>query len=289
MAAVQAQTLSIHQRRARWRLMIRNTVIWILLVAGALVMIFPIYWMVVTAFSPLSEAISRNVSLIPRVLTTTNFERAWTSLPWERWYFNSFLVTITSTALTVILNLLAGYTFAKFIFRGRNIFFFLIISTLMVPIQVILVPRFIITANLGLANTYWGVIIPWAAEAFGVFFVRQFMITFPDELLEAARLDGAGELHIFYRIVLPLSKPAIAVLTIMAFSWRWNAFIWPLVVLTRQELYTVQLGLNYMKGFYYTEWSQIMAMALLSLIPIVIVFVLFQRYFIEGIAHTGIK
>ncbi len=237
----------------------------------------------------MSQSIARDVTLIPKELTTSNFDRAWASLPWERWYFNSFLVTTSSTALTVILNLLAGYTFAKFFFRGRNVFFFLIISTLMVPIQVILVPRFIITANLGLVNTYWGVIIPWAAEAFGVFFVRQFMMSFPDELLEAARLDGAGELHIFYRIVLPLSKPAIAVLTIMAFSWRWNAFIWPLVVLSRQEMYTVQLGLNYMKGFYYTEWPQIMSMALLSLIPIVIVFVLFQRYFIEGIAHTGIK
>jgi alpha-1,4-digalacturonate transport system permease protein len=290
---VTTQVLSSAEARDRQRSIQRRRLgkaaIWIGLAFGALVMIFPIYWMVATAVMPTREAIARDVRVIPRTLTLENFEAGWNRLPWARWYANTVFIATMRVLITVTINLLGGYTFAKFQFRGRSVLFFMMVATLMIPIQVILVPRFIVVANLGLANSPWGVIIPASAEAFGIFFVRQFMVTFPDELLEAARLDGAGELMIFRRIVLPLSKPAIAVLVIMSFSWSWNGFIWPLVVLSSQENYTVQLGLNYMKGFYYTEWSQIMAMALISLLPILVVFMLFQRYFIQGIAHTGLK
>jgi alpha-1,4-digalacturonate transport system permease protein len=290
-AQAAAEHLSVidHRQQAIRRKRLGKAAIWIALVLGALVMIFPIYWMAATAFMPTRDAIARDVSLIPRTLTLDNFTAGWGRLPWTQWYANTIFIASMRALITVTINLLAGYTFAKFQFRGRNILFFMMVATLTIPIQVILVPRFIVVSQLGLANSPWGVIIPASAEAFGIFFVRQFMISFPDELLEAARLDGAGELLIFRRIVLPLSKPAIAVLVIMSFSWSWNGFIWPLVVLSSQQNYTVQLGLNYMKGFYYTEWSQIMAMGLLSLIPILIVFILFQRYFIEGIAHTGLK
>lgn len=277
------------RRQADRRRRIGKALIWITLIVGALVMIFPIYWMTATALMPARDAIARDVSLIPQTLTLANFDAGWQRLPWERWYINTWFIATMRVLITVTINLLAGYTFAKFVFPGRNVLFFMMVATLMIPIQVILVPRFIVVSSLGLANSPWGVILPASAEAFGIFFVRQFMVAFPDDLLEAARLDGAGELTIFRRIVLPLSKPAIAVLVIMSFAWSWNGFVWPLVVLSSQENYTVQLGLNYMKGFYYTEWSQIMAMALLSLAPILAVFVLFQRYFIQGIAHTGLK
>jgi alpha-1,4-digalacturonate transport system permease protein len=286
--ALPATSVDYRQQAIR-RQRVSKLLIWLGLAVGALVMFFPIYWMATTALMPPRDSIARDVSVIPRALTMDNFEGGWNRLPWGRWYVNTVFIAGMRVLITVTINLLGGYTFAKFQFRGRNALFFMMVATLMIPIQVILVPRFIVVSNLGLANTPWGVILPASAEAFGIFFVRQFMVAFPDELLEAARLDGAGELTIFRRIVLPLSKPAIAVLVIMSFSWSWNGFIWPLVVLSSQENYTVQLGLNFMKGFYYTEWNQIMAMALISLLPILIVFVLFQRYFIQGIAHTGLK
>jgi len=144
-------------------------------------------------------------------------------------------------------------------------------------------------SELGLLNSYWGVILPRAAEAFGIFMVRQFMVSIPDELIEAARLDGASELTIFRKIVLPLSKPIIAVLIIFTFMWRWNDFVMPLVMLTDQEMYTVQLGLNLLKGQYNTEWTDIMSIALLSLVPMLVIFVFFQRQLIQGIAGTGLK
>lgn len=262
---------------------------WLVLVLGAAVMLFPVYWIFVTAVTPKGELFSRELRLWPSSLDWSNFSQAWSQLPWTRWYFNSFLIAIVSVIITVSINLLAGYTFAKYRFPGRNIIFFLMISTLMVPIQVLLIPRFVIVARLGWINTYWSIIFPHAAEAFGIFLVRQFMVSIPDDLIEAARLDGASEFTIFRRVVVPLSGPVIAVLIILTFMWRWNGFAWPLVALTDQEMLTVQLGLNFMKGYYYTEWGQIMAMVLLSLVPILIVFVTFQRYFIQGIASTGLK
>ena len=159
----------------------------------------------------------------------------------------------------------------------------------MIPIQVIMVPEFFIVSKLGWVNSWWGVLVPRAAEAFGLFMVRQFMVSIPDELIEAARLDGAGEFTIFRKVVLPLSWPVVAVLTIFTFMWRWNDFAWPLVVLQERASYTVPLGLSLMKGQYYTDWTGMMGMSLLSIVPMLLVFIFFQRYFIQGIASTGLK
>jgi multiple sugar transport system permease protein/alpha-1,4-digalacturonate transport system permease protein len=191
--------------------------------------------------------------------------------------------------LTVFINLFCGYTFAKFRFPGRNMLFFAILGALMVPIQVILVPEFLIVSWLGLLNTHLGVILPRAAEAFGIFMVRQFMVSIPDELIEAARLDGAGEFAIFLRIVLPLSKPIIAVLVIFTFMWRWNDFAWPLVALTDRDMFTIPLGLNLLRGEVNPDWGNVMALALLSLMPMLVIFLAFQRYLVQGIASTGLK
>ena len=155
--------------------------------------------------------------------------------------------------------------------------------------QVIMVPEFFIVSKLGWVNSWWGVLVPRAAEAFGLFMVRQFMVSIPDELIEAARLDGAGEFTIFRKVVLPLSWPVVAVLTIFTFMWRWNDFAWPLVVLQERSSYTVPLGLSLMKGQYYTDWTGMMGMSLLSIIPMLLVFIFFQRYFVQGIASTGMK
>ena len=263
--------------------------IWLAVVAGALVMLFPIYWMAATAIRPRAEIFQALVTLLPSEVTAGNLVALWARYPVLQWLTNSLVIAVISVVITVFVNLLAGYTFAKFRFPGRDLLFFAILGTLMIPIQVILVPEFLITSWLGLLNTDWGVILPRAAEAFGIFMVRQFMVSIPDELLEAARLDGAGELSIFLRIVLPLSRPVIAVLVIFTFMWRWNDFAWPLVVLTDQANYTLPLGLNLVRGEVNPEWGQVMALALIALGPMVAVFLLFQRYLIQGIASTGLK
>jgi alpha-1,4-digalacturonate transport system permease protein len=266
-----------------------TAVIWVLLVAGALVMLFPIYWMFATAIRQADQLFTGEFDLIPNKFVWSNFATSWEKLPFGLYYVNSIAIALIAVAVTVFINLLAGYTFAKYRFWGRNVLFFMLLATLMIPIQVIMVPEFFVVAKLGWVNTWWGVLVPRAAEAFGIFMVRQFMVSIPDELIEAARLDGAGEFEIFRKIILPNSWPVIAVLTIFTFMWRWNDFSWPLIVLQDPNSYTVPLGLNMMKGLYFTDWTGLMSMALVSILPMLLIFVFFQRYFVQGIAGSGMK
>lgn len=263
--------------------------LWLVLAAGALVMVFPIYWMLATAVRPHAEIFNPVIPLLPSGAAWDAFVAIWQRYPLLTWIWNSSFIAVVGVAITVFINLLCGYTFAKYRFFGRNVLFFAILGALMMPIQLILVPEFLITSWLGLLNTHWGVILPRAAEAFGIFMVRQFMVGIPDELLEAARLDGAGEWSIFLRIVLPLSRPVIAVLVIFTFMWRWNDFAWPLVVLTDQSMFTLPLGLNLLRGDVNPDWGNIMAMALVALLPMLVIFLVFQRQLIQGIASTGLK
>lgn len=263
--------------------------IWLLLVAGAGIMLFPVYWMFATAVRPKDEVFSGTAGLIPSSFVWQNFADAVGRVPFLHWAMNSLVITVIAVVITVTINLLCGYAFAKFRFAGRDILFLAVLSALMIPFQVIIVPLFLVVSELGLLSDYWGVILPRAAEAFGIFMVRQFMVSIPDELLEAARIDGASELKIFFKIVVPLSKPIIAVLVIFTFMWRWNDFALPLIVMMKQEMYTVQLGLNLLRGQFNTEWSMIMAIALLSLVPMLIIFTFFQRYFVQGISGSGLK
>jgi ABC-type glycerol-3-phosphate transport system permease component len=276
--------------RARgWTSRLEATAIWLVLACGAAIMFFPVYWMLATALRPREEIFTPDVGLIPSALVWSNYTDALARLPFLSWAANTGVILVFAVAITVFINLLCGYAFAKFRFAGRNILFMSILSTLMIPIQVIIVPLFLIVAQLGLLNDYWGVILPRAAEAFGIFMVRQFMVGIPDELIEAARIDGASELGIFLKVVVPLSKPIIAVLIIFTAMWRWNDFALPLVILTQQDMYTVQLGLNLLRGQYNTEWTYIMSIASLSLIPVLAIFIFFQRQLVQGIAGTGLK
>ncbi len=263
--------------------------VWLALAVGAALMVFPIYWMFVTAVRPRAEVFNALPALFPAQPSWGNFSTIFRRFPLLNWLTNSLVIAVGGVVITVLVNLLCGYTFAKFRFPGRQVLFFAILGSLMVPIQVILVPEFLITSWLGLLNTPWGVILPRAAEAFGIFMVRQFMVSIPDELLEAARLDGAGEFRIFWRVVLPLSRPVIAVLIIFTFMWRWNDFAWPLVVLTSQDNFTLPLGLNLLRSEVNPEWGQVMAMALISLAPMLLIFLVFQRQLVQGIASTGLK
>jgi ABC-type glycerol-3-phosphate transport system permease component len=249
----------------------------------------PLYFMALTAVTPLADVRAGDYSLLPANAVLDNLERTFDRFPIERWLGNSVLIAVVSVVLTVTINLLCGYAFAKLRFPGRDVLFLLILSTLMIPIQVLMVPQFRIVADLGWVDSYWAVIIPRAAEAFGIFFARQWFRTIPDELIEAARIDGAGELTILRRIVLPLSGPLVAVLVIFTFMWRWNEFAWPLIVLKDTEVYTLPIGLLFLKGQYATDTTALMAMALVTVVPIMLVFLAFQRRFVEGVVRTGLK
>ncbi|MGW7072597.1 carbohydrate ABC transporter permease [Streptomyces sp. NPDC054855] len=260
-----------------------------LAVTGALAMLFPVYWMVVTALSTPAEQRDAELRLWPSTLNWSNFSEPWEKFPYSTWILNSAVIAVAAVALTVVINLMAGYAFAKLRFPGRNLLFILILSTLMVPVQVVMVPQFHLVVDFGLIGSDWGVILPRLAEAFGLFMARQFMMAIPDELIEAAQVDGAGQVRIFTRIVLPLCKPLIAVLVIFTFMWRWNEFAWPLIVLKDPESYTLQVGLLFLKNQYGHDYGALMAMSLVSMLPMLVVFALFQRHFVEGMARSGIK
>ncbi len=202
---------------------------------------------------------------------------------------NSVFVTTIATLITLLTNSMAAFALSKYKFRGRDAVMLLIVATLMVPLSVILVPLYSVVSTVGLFDSLWGVILPTVATPTGVFLLRQYMLTIPDELIDAARMDNASEWQIYWRIVLPLAAPALAVLAIFSVVWRWNDFLWPLVVLSRKELYTLQVGLNTYAGQLNVQWHYILAMTVVTMIPVVVVFVFLQRYITSGIAGAGLK
>jgi alpha-1,4-digalacturonate transport system permease protein len=198
-------------------------------------------------------------------------------------------VTSVATVLTLLINSMAAYAFAKYNFRGRDGLFVMTLAMIMIPLQVILIPIYLVVSSLGLVNTYWGMIIPAAATPTGVFIIRQYMLTIPDELIEAARIDGAGEFRIFARIVLPLCRPALAVVAIFSILWRWNDFLWPLLIAQKEELYTLPVALALLNGQLVVPYNIVLAMSVMSIIPVLFMFVFMQRQIVQGIAQTGIK
>lgn len=206
-----------------------------------------------------------------------------------RYFVNSAIVTVVATLITLTISSMAAFALSKYRFRGRDTFMFLIVATLLMPATVILVPLFVVVKNFGMLDSLWGVIIPGAATPTGVFLLRQYMLTIPDELIEAARMDAASEWKIYYRIVLPLALPALAVLAILSIIWRWNDFLWPLVVLSHSENFTLQLGLSSFKGEMNDATHYLLAMTVLTLLPVSFVFAFLQKYITTGIANTGMK
>lgn len=224
------------------------------------------------------------------------FKLAWENYldPLKRFNFltylrNSVVVTVVATLLTLLINSMAAFALSKYRFRGRNAVFIVIIGTLMIPVSVILVPVYLVITQIGWVNNLWGVIIPGAATPTGVFLLRQYMLTIPDELLDAARIDGASEWRIYWQVMLPLAAPALAVLAIFSVMWRWNDFLWPLIVLTRSEFFTLQVGLNAFQGELNVQWHYVLAMTVLTLLPITVVFSFLQKFITTGIASTGVK
>ena len=218
-----------------------------------------------------------------------NYSEPFTQFDFLRYLWNSVFVTVAATLITLLTNSMAAFALSKYEFRGRDGVMLLIVATLMVPLSVILVPLYSIVSAMGLFNSLWGVILPTVATPTGVFLLRQYMLTIPDELIEAARMDKASEWQIYWRIVLPLTAPALAVLAIFSVVWRWNDFLWPLIVLARRELYTLQVGLNVYAGELNVQWHYILAMTVVTMIPVVLVFIFLQRFITTGIAGSGLK
>jgi len=206
-----------------------------------------------------------------------------------RYLWNSVFITVIATVLTLLVNSMAAFALSKYRFSGRDSVFLIMLATLMIPPTIVLVPNYLIIAMLGLTSNPWGVIWPAVATPTGVFMLRQYMLTLPDDLIEAARMDNASEWRIYWRIVLPLSAPALAVLAIFSVMWRWNEFLWPMVVLSRSETFTLQLALNSFQGELTTAWNYLLAMTVLTLLPVSVVFLVLQKYITQGIASAGVK
>ena len=253
------------------------------------VMLFPLYCMFVVAFTPRAALFAEGARLWPETFTTANFTRLFTKFPVGTWFANSVMIASITTLLSVSANLLAGYALAKISFRGRTLIFLAVLSTLMIPAQAIMLPQFRTVVDLGLFGTFWAVILPSAATALGIFLARQFLLAIPDELLDAARIDGAGQLRVFWSIVLPLCRPLIAVMVLIAFMGQWNDFLWPLITLKDPQLYTLTVSLRFLQGQYDADYGGLMAGALLTSVPLVVMFVVLQRWFVQGLARTGIK
>jgi len=222
-------------------------------------------------------------------LATENYTQLFSKFDFMKYLWNSVFITVVATIIMLVVNSMAAFALSKYEFRGRMTVLAVVVGVLMVPQTVVLVPLFMITKELYLLDSLWGVIIPGAATPTGVFLLRQYMLTIPDEILDAARMDKASEWKIFWRIIIPLSAPAIAVLAILAIMWRWNDFLWPLIVLTDSDNFTLQLALNSFQGDLNTQWSNLLAMTMLVLLPIALVFVFLQKYIATGIASTGGK
>lgn len=260
------------------------------LALGSAVMLLPFFWMLSTALKTEPEAIAYPIKWLPSVPQFHNFVEAWQFQPlWSRYFFNSFLVAIVTVILEVLIASMAAYAFAKMEFFGKNVIFGLFLATMMVPGEVLLVPNFITLANLGWVDKYPALIVPWVVSVFAIFLLRQHFLQIPNELKEAAQLDGAGHLRFLFQIVLPLSRPALATVALLKFIGSWNAFLWPLLVTNSPEMRTVQNGLSsFMQeaGAHYQIW---MAAATLALLPVLILFLLLQKQFYASVARSGLK
>lgn len=262
---------------------------WLLLAAGGVLMVLPIVWMFSSSLKLSSEIFTVPVQWLPKIFHFDNYVKSMQLAPLGRYFFNSIYVGLATTFLTLLLSTMAGYGFAKYNFWGKGALFISVLSTMMIPIQVIMIPLFIIVRSLNWLNSYSGLILPAAVSAFGVFMMRQFILTIPNELIDAARIDGASELRIFFRIILPLCKPALTALGIFTFLDSWNNLLWPLIITTKVEMRTVALGLTEFQTLNGSSYNYLMAAATLASIPILIIFVTLQRQFIRGVVLSGLK
>jgi ABC-type glycerol-3-phosphate transport system permease component len=284
-----ASSKTIHSTRLRALRIGTVAVANAILLVAVVIVALPYVTMVVDSLKPQDEIFSFPVTFLPSKLYLTNYQRLFSETLYLRWYLNTVIVATCRTVLSLFLCTLAGFSFAKYNFKFKKPLFIFVIATFTLPFQVVLVPLYQMMQTLGWLNSYWVLIVPFAADAFIIFLARQFIVAVPTELLEAARMDGADEPTIFFRIVVPVIKPALAVMSILVFNNAWNDYLWPLIVISDEKLFVLNLALPSLEGPYGQEYGLILAGAALATLPIIVVFVTMQRQFIEGIMAGALK
>ncbi|MEX1172933.1 MAG: carbohydrate ABC transporter permease [Chloroflexota bacterium] len=263
---------------------------YIFLTGGLVLMVGPFLWMILGSLKPAADFLRNPPTFLPSTFTTDSYGRLFDQLDFPRFFFNSSVIALAVTLGTLIFSPMAGYALAKLPWAGKRVVMGVVLATLMVPAGITIIPNFILMSNLGLVNTYPGLILPFLAGPFGVFLMRQFMLGIPDELLEAARMDGASEFRVFWSVVMPIATPILATLGILTFLGNWNSFIYPLVMAQEPQMYTLPVALaTFATGQYQADHGMLMAGSVILVVPVLIVFVLFQRWITEGIATTGLK
>lgn len=260
---------------------------YIILSVCGFIMIFPFLWMISTSLK--TGADIYNPSIIPQSVTLNNYMRVLEKSNFLLWFKNSMIIALITSISVLFFDTLVGYTFAKLPFKGKGFLFIMILSTLMIPTEMLIIPWYMMCSKLGWFNTYWSLLFPGLTSAFGIFMMRQFFMGIPNDLLEAGRIDGLSEFGIFLKAAVPLVKPAMSALGIFTFLGNWNAFLWPVIAVDKKEFYTLPVGLALFSGESYNQWDLVMAGASLATIPVLIVFFIFQRQIIDGIHLTGIK
>lgn len=279
--------------RVTWPLRLMNWAGWallyVVLIFGAVIMAFPFYWMLTTAFKGLAESVAIPPTMWPTTWIWTNFVDAWHAAPFPRYFLNTVIMALGATLGTLITGVLAAYAFARMRFFGKDIIFMMFLATMMIPFEVTLIPDFLIIRTLHWYNTYTALIVPWTASVFSIFLLRQFFMSLPKELYEATILDGGTHFQFLYRVAIPLAIPALITVAIFSFLGSWNSLLWPLIVTSSPQLRPIQVGLSAFQGEAGSYYNLLMAGATLAILPIVILFLIAQKQFVEGIARSGIK
>ena len=262
-----------------------TALLWVFIIAFG----FPVLWFVLSAFKPGGELFSYPLTLLPKNWSVEGFAEAWSSYDFAQYFGNTVIVALVTTVLTVLASAATGYALAKYDNRWLKVFFVCILATTMLPTEVILAPTFIVIRDLGMYDSLAGIIVPSVITATGIFMFRQFFITVPDDLVEAARIDGASEFGIFWRIMLPISRPIMLTLAIFSFQWRWNDYIWPLLVLNDPKQFTIQIALQSIVGAENVNWTVLLGASVISIIPLVLLYLVFQKYVNGADLNAGLK
>lgn len=273
-----------------WRFVVLQVVVAIVMVALSIAFLIPFYWMVISSFKPVEDIFSRGFQLFPDRMTVEGYVSLFVDQPYLRWYWNSVLMTSTHTVAMLLISAMAGYALSKFRFFGSKFIFLLILASTMIPMHLRLIPLFLTLNSYGLLNTYTGVVLPTLASSFSVFFMRQYMLSLDSNLLDAARIDGAGEWRIFWSLALPLAKPALSALGILTALFFWNDLLWPLIVMRGRTMFPLAVGLASLTSTYRPQYHLVMAGSTLSVLPIIVMYFFARRSFTRGLSiSSGMK
>ncbi|MFH1213634.1 MAG: carbohydrate ABC transporter permease [Candidatus Neomarinimicrobiota bacterium] len=263
--------------------------LYLLMIPAMILTLVPFIWMVSVSLLPEGGANQFPPQLFPKEISWEHYRRLFSQMNIVRYFINSIIVSVSVTAISLVFNSMAGYAFAKYRFPGKNKLFSLLLSAMVIPAQVTMLPLFLMLNRLGLINSYWGIIIPGLASIYGIFLIRQYIISIPDSLIEAARIDGASDFYIYRKIILPLAKPILVTLALFTFMGAWNDFLWPLIILTRDNMYTLPVALANLMGEHVQDTELMMAGSVITILPVLIVFLAMQKYYIRGIMLGGVK